>query len=51
MKSKKLRKNETINSGLNERDISNKHKNQEEVLQIMYKWFIIKKEKRIIKED
>ena len=50
MKSKRLRKNEITSLELNKKNIQNKHKNQEEILQIVYKRFVIKKKERIIKK-
>ena len=50
MKSKKLRENEITSSGLNEKNILNKHENQEGILQIVNKRFVIEKEERIIEK-
>ena len=50
MRSKKLQENETIDLESNKKNISNKYKNQEEILQIIYKRFVTKKEERIIKK-
>ena len=50
MKSKKSRENETTSSELNEKDIQNKYENQDEILQIVYKRFVTKKEEKIMKK-
>ena len=50
MRSKKLRENETISLESNERDILNKHGNQEGILQIVYKRFVTGKEERVMKK-
>ena len=50
MRSKKLQENEITNFESNKKNIQNKHENQKEILQIVNKWFVTKKEKKMMKK-
>ena len=50
IKLKKSRENETTSSGLNKKSIQNKPENQRGILQIVNKYFVTKKEEKIIEK-
>ena len=50
MRSKKLRKNEITSLESNKKNIQNKHRNQEGILQIINKRFVTEKKEKVIKK-
>ena len=50
MRSRKSQENKITSSGSNEKNIQNKHENQEGTLQIVYKRFVTRKKERIMEK-